>query len=146
MKRTKATSLPMTDDVISYLNKLVSEKKLNTSVNVKHPIFEQSNQILEDDGIDYSNDEYDLQTPDMMTPYSYPIEGEFVHHEIANNFDSYDGNSDGVYESDFDQLNEYIPNDIYVNEGENVVYDDTPTDPDARYIWYRYRQVPLYFY
>ena len=74
---------------------------------------EQSNQILEDDGIDYSNDEYDLQTPDMMTPYSYPIEGEFVHHEIANNFDSYDGNSDVAYESTFEQLTEYIPNDIW---------------------------------
>ena len=54
-----------------------------------------------------------------------------MHHEIANNFDSYDDNSDVAYESEFEQLNEYIPNDIYVNEGENVVYDDTPTDPDA---------------
>ena len=36
---------------------------------------------------DYSNDEFELQTPDMITPYSYPTEDEFVHHEIANNFD-----------------------------------------------------------
>ena len=119
----------MTDDVISYLNKLVSEKKLNTSVNVKHPIFEQSNQILEDDKNDYSNDEHELHTPDIVTPYTYPTEDKFVHHEIANNFDSYDGNSDVAYESEFEQLTEYI--DIYVNEGEDVVYDDTPTDPDA---------------
>ena len=131
VKRTKATSIPMTDDVISYLSKLASERKLNMSVNVKQPIFEQSNQILEDDGNDNSNDEFELQTPDMITPYSYPTEDEFVHHEIANNFDSYDGNSDVAYESEFEQITEYIPNDIYVNEGEDVVYDDTPTDPDA---------------
>ena len=54
-----------------------------------------------------------------------------MHHEIANNFDSYDGNSDVAYESEFEQLTAYITNDIYVNEGEDVVYDDTPTDPDA---------------
>ena len=42
VKRTKATPLPMTDDVIIYLNKLASERKLNMSVNVKQPIFEQS--------------------------------------------------------------------------------------------------------
>ena len=100
-------------------------------MNVKQPIFEQSNQILEDHGNDYSNDEFELQTPDMITPYSYPKEDEFVHHEIANNFDSYDGNSDVAYESEFEQLTEYISNDVYVNEGEDVVYDDTPTDPDA---------------
>ena len=35
VKRTKATSLSMTDDVISYLDKLASERKLNMSVNVK---------------------------------------------------------------------------------------------------------------
>lgn len=52
VKRTKATSLPMTDDMISYLDKLASERKLNMSVNVKQPIFEQSNQILENDGND----------------------------------------------------------------------------------------------
>ena len=67
----------------------------------------------------------------MITPYSNPTEDEFVHHEIANNFDSYDGNSDVAYESEFEQLTEYIPNDIYFNEGEDVVYDDTPSDPDA---------------
>lgn len=54
-----------------------------------------------------------------------------MHHEIAYNFDSYDGNSDVAYESEFEQLTEYIPNDVCVNEGEDVVYDDTPTDPDA---------------
>ena len=45
----------------------------------------------------------------MITPHSYPTEDEFVHHEIANNFDSYDGNSDVAYESEFEQLTEYIP-------------------------------------
>ena len=80
VKRTKTTSLPMTDDVISYLDKLASERKLNMSVNVKQPIFEQSNQILEDHGNDYSNDAFELQTPDMITPYSYPTEDKFVHH------------------------------------------------------------------
>ena len=103
VKRTKATSLLMADDVISYLDKLASERKLNMSVNVKQPILEQSNQILEDDGNDYSNDEYELQTHDMITPYNYPTDDEFVHHEIANNFDSYDGNSDVAYESEFKQ-------------------------------------------
>ena len=55
-------------------------------VYVKQPIFEQRNQIVEDDGNDCSNDEYELQIPDMITPYSYPTEDEFMHHEIANNF------------------------------------------------------------
>ena len=64
-------------------------------------------------------------------PYSHPTEDEFVHHEIANNFDSFEDSSHVVYESEFDQLNECTPTDIYVNEGENVVYDDTPTDPDC---------------
>ena len=43
----------------------------------------------------------------------------------------HDGNSDVAYESEFEQLTEYIPNDIYINEGEDVLYDDTPTDPEA---------------
>jgi hypothetical protein len=34
----------------------------------------------------------ELQTHDMITPRNYPTADEFVHHEIANNFDSYDGN------------------------------------------------------
>ena len=41
-------------------------------------IFEQSNQILEDDGNDYSNDEFELQTPEMITPYSYPTEDNYI--------------------------------------------------------------------
>ena len=128
VKRTKATKLPMTEDVIVYLNKLASERKVNQSVNAKQPIFEQNNQILEDDGIDYSNEQYDLQTPDMITPYSNSVGEEFIHHEIENNFDSYDNIEQTVYESEYDQLNEDLPNDIYVNVGEDVVYDDTPTD------------------
>ena len=44
----------------------------------------------------------------MITPYSYPTDDEFVHHEIANDFDSYDGNSHVAYESEFEQLTEYI--------------------------------------
>ena len=67
----------------------------------------------------------------MITPYIYPTDDEFVYHEIANNFDSYNGNSDVAYESELKQLTEYIPNDVYVNEGEDVVHDDTPTGPDA---------------
>ena len=103
VKRTKATPLPMTDDVITYLNKLASERKLNMSVNVKQPIFEQSNQIIDDDGVDYSNEEYELETPDMITPYNYSEADEFIHHEIENNFDSYDNIEQTVYESEYDQ-------------------------------------------
>jgi hypothetical protein len=40
VKRTKATSLPMPDEVISYINGLSEKRNINKSNNASQPIFE----------------------------------------------------------------------------------------------------------
>ena len=48
VKRTKATVLPMSDEVIAHLNLLSSTRKISKTSNVKQPVFEQNNKIVED--------------------------------------------------------------------------------------------------
>jgi hypothetical protein len=46
VKRTKATPLPMTDEVIAHLTSLAVNRKRSKTVNFRQPVFEQNNRVL----------------------------------------------------------------------------------------------------
>ena len=55
VKRTKATSLPMPDEVITYLNGLSDKRNINKGNNTNQPVFEQNRRVIDDDGLDYDD-------------------------------------------------------------------------------------------
>ena len=57
VKRTKATSLPMPDEVITYINGLSEKTNINRNNNTNQPVFEQNKRVILDDGLDF-NDEH----------------------------------------------------------------------------------------
>jgi hypothetical protein len=134
VKRTKATPLPMTDEVISHLTSLAVNKKSSKTVNVRQPVFEQHNRVLyDDDDIDDTDDFGDHVEPEMIHPYELPYDDEHVANEIQSEFDVPDELRDeilGHYESNdiVDQLLEEIDSDA-VNDFTG--YDDTPVDNQA---------------
>ena len=56
VKRTKATPLPMPDEVITYLNGLSDKRNTNKGNNTNQPVFEQNRRLIVDDGIDYDDE------------------------------------------------------------------------------------------
>ena len=52
VKRTKARSLPMPDEVITYLNGLSDKRNINKDNNSNQPVFEQNRRVIFDDGLD----------------------------------------------------------------------------------------------
>ena len=56
VKRTKATPLPVPDEVIRYINNLSANRKINKTNNTNQPTFEQSKRLIPDDGLDYEDD------------------------------------------------------------------------------------------
>ena len=56
VKRTKATVLPVPDEVITHLNKLSANRKIRRQNNTNQPLFEQSKRVIPDDGLDYDDD------------------------------------------------------------------------------------------
>jgi hypothetical protein len=77
VKRTKATPLPMTDEVISHLTSLSDNRKSSKTVNVRQPVFEQNNRVLyDDDDIDDADDFGDHVEPMMIHPYELPYDDE----------------------------------------------------------------------
>jgi hypothetical protein len=134
VKRTKATPLPMTDEVIAHLTSLTVNRKSSKTVNVRQPVFEQNNRVLyDDDDIDDTDDFGDHVEPEMIHPYELPYDDEHVANEIQSEFDVPDELRDeipGHYESNdiVDQLLEEIDSDA-VNDFTG--YDDTPVDNQA---------------
>jgi hypothetical protein len=134
VKRTKATPLPMTDEVIAHLTSLTVNRKSSKTVNVRQPVFEQNNRVLYyDDDIDDTDDFGDHVEPEMIHPYELPYDDEHVANEIRSEFDVPDELRDeipGHYESNdiVDQLLEEIDSDA-VNDFTG--YDDTPVDNQA---------------
>ena len=56
VKCTKATSLPMPDEVVTYLNGLSDKRNINKGNNTNQPIFEQNRRVIVDDGRDYDDE------------------------------------------------------------------------------------------
>jgi hypothetical protein len=126
VKRTKATPLPMTDEMIAHLTSLSDNRKSSKTVNVRQPVFEQNNRVLyDDDDIDDADDFGDHVEPMMIHPYELPYDDEHGANEIQSEFDGPDELRDeipGHYESNniADQLLEEIDSDA-VNDFTNVV-------------------------
>ena len=74
VKRTKATSLPMPDEVITYLNGLSDKRNINKGNNINQPVFEQNRRLIVDDGLDYDDEKiYNNNTrrfSNLATPHS----------------------------------------------------------------------------
>jgi hypothetical protein len=79
VKRTKATPLPMTDEVIAHLTSLSDNRKSSKTVNVRQPVFEQNNRIwYDDDDIDDADDFGEHVEPMMIHPYELPYDDEHM--------------------------------------------------------------------
>jgi hypothetical protein len=134
VKRTKATPLPMTDEVIAHLTSLSDNRKSSKTVYVRQPVFEQNNRVLyDDDDIDDADDFGDHVEPMMIHSYELPYDDEHVANEIQSELDVPDELRDeipGHYESNsiVDQLLEEIDSDA-VND--STGYDDTPPNDQA---------------
>jgi Reverse transcriptase (RNA-dependent DNA polymerase) len=138
VKRTKATPLPMSDEVIAHLNSLSVNRKINKTSNHKQPIFEQNKRLISDNDEDYHDDNYtqdmvDNIEPTMIQPYDLPYDDEHVAYDLENEFDVPDEMRDeipGHYESDdiVNQLLEEIDNDA---DNDFTEYDDTPVNNQA---------------
>ena len=92
VKRTKATPLPIPDEVIIYINKLSENRKINSNNNTNQPVFEQNKRFIPDDGLDY--DDYTISRSNMRY--------------VNNNVNPY---SDEMYDDSYsnEQQIEYVP-------------------------------------
>ena len=133
VKRTKATPLPMSDEVIARLNSLSANRKISKTSNVRQPVFELNNRILYDDDADYDDELENHADPVMIHPHELPDDDEHVANELQNEFDVPEEVRDeipGHYEHDdiTDQLFEEIDNDA---DNDFTEYDDTPVNNQA---------------
>ena len=56
VKRTKATNLPVPDEVISHINSWSLDRKTSKINNISSPIFGQNKRLIPDDELDYDDD------------------------------------------------------------------------------------------
>ena len=112
VKRTKATPLPMSDEVIAHLNSLSANRKISKTSNVRQPVFELNNRILYDDDADYDDELENHADPVMIHPHELPEDDEHVANELQIEFEVRD-ETPGHNEHDdiADQLFEEIDND-----------------------------------
>ena len=106
VKRTKATPLPVPDEVIMYINKLSEKRKLNKINNTNQPVFEQNRRLIPDDGLDYDDD--------LMHRYNKRA--------VSNNVNEY---SDEMYD---DLYNNELHIEPVINE---LPVIDEPTDVEV---------------
>ena len=84
VKRTKATPLPMSDEVIAHLNSLFANRKVSKTSNVRQPVFELSNRILyDDDDADYDDELENHADPVMIHPHELPDFARQFQHDRA---------------------------------------------------------------
>ena len=129
VKRTKATALPMTDEVIAYLNSLSAKRKVSKLTNIKQPVFEQNNRILLDGEDDDYIDDSNLKLPPMIEPYILHDNDEHVAYEIEREFDEPENDEDanpGFIENDY--AVDEILNNLDPNNDDFAAYDDIPVD------------------
>jgi hypothetical protein len=132
VKRTKATTISMSDEVIAHLNQQAPNRKISKNGNSKQPIFERHINLIDD--IDDINDTAMLNDalPNMIEPYNIPDAEERAEYEIEREFEIPDNIQDGIlgdleYTEIVDELIEEIDSDAnYLFE-----YDDTPVDNQA---------------
>ena len=148
VKRTKATSLPMPDEVISYINGLSEKRNINKSNNASQPIFEQNKRVIVDDGLDHDDENiYNKNmrrfshavTPntDEMYDDSYVDEMNVQHDAPVpytmndiNNIDNIPDVSDMNDMSDMNNQDDYDYTQLETDDVniETVEYDDSLTE------------------
>lgn len=131
VKRTKATVLPMSDEVIAHLNFLSSTRKVSKTSNVKQPVFEQ-NKILIEDGD--QEEEFDIihdGLPDMIAPYDIPDEDEHNAYEIEREFEIAGEPNDDINNNAAIEVVEQILEELDDGVNDLAEYDDIPVDNQA---------------
>ena len=140
VKRTKATVLPMPDEVILHLNALASKRK---TANVKQPVFENSNHTVfnDDDDIDddteYIGDiEYDITEESAEAEeIDEIVDNDHRVDDTAYNATYHESQLDMYDEDHPPTLDEYVDDTLYVNDttsaNDELYYDnDTHDDPN----------------
>ena len=101
VNRTKATALPMTDQIIAYVNELASNRKSKTVIDPYSIDTENTTEI---------DDDLDIRLPNMIIPNIAENDGEHVEYEL--------------------ETETSIEEDILV-QNDPIVYDDIPVDTNA---------------
>ena len=133
VKRTKATILPISDEVITHLNTLSAKRKISKTNNIKQPIFEQNNRTLIDEEDDEFYDDSNINRPAMIEPNILLNDDEHVAYEIEREFDEPDENMDENPEfyqnnDDVDEILDEINNDY---DNDFAEYDDIAVNNQA---------------
>jgi hypothetical protein len=130
VKRTKATVLPMPDEVILHLNVLASKRK---TANVKQPVFENSSHAVFDDDDDVEDDsayigdvKYETVDESANTVYT----DEIIEDNDHNDNETYpESQLDMSDENHPPTLDEYVDDKLYVSDttydNDELYYDDT---------------------
>ena len=142
VKRTKATSLPIPDEVILYINRLAEKRKINKINNTNQPIFEQNRRLIPDDGLDY-DDDFIYKTNmrsvnNTVNPYSDEMYDNSYEDEPHVEYDTPNppvfDNSHNIEEieeiADKDDMNNFDDMQVEYDDVniESVEYDDTLTE------------------
>ena len=101
VNRTKATALPMTDQIIAYLNELASNRKSKTVIDPYSLDTEDTTEI---------DDRLDIRLPNMIVPNTAEHDSEHVEYDLETETSTED--------------------DILVRN-DPVVYDDIPVDTNT---------------
>ena len=76
--RTKATALPMTDNIIEYLSQIALDKKGRTVIDTYESDTPEE---------DVDPDTVGVQLPNMITPVDRPLDSEHVPHGLETELD-----------------------------------------------------------
>ena len=112
VKRTKPTALPVPHEVITHLNNLAANRKINKANNTNQPIFLQNRRVIPDDRLDYEDDViYNNNTRRFSSTVN----------DLSNEV------YDDIYVEEF--FEQYADTEIPI-VNESPVYDDAQLDTD----------------
>jgi hypothetical protein len=128
VKRTKATSLPVPDEVINYINSWSLDRKISKVNNISSPVFEQNKRLIADDELDCDDDIIYHSNRKRINSSSNP--------EFDENYDIPDDDKFDAKPLLLDAIQEYtvhVIDDVFddVNNEidlESVMYDDAVTE------------------
>ena len=108
VNRTKATVLPVTDNIIEYLNQTASDKKGRTVIDTYE---------LDTSEEDLDPDTVGVQLPNMITPVDRPLDSEHVPYGLETELE------------DTEEL--YTEENSQIVAEETTTHDDVPVDSQA---------------
>jgi hypothetical protein len=129
VKRTKAITLSITNEVIAHLNEEAAERKVNPDYNLAQPVFEQNSRILLDGEDDNYINDTNLNPASMIEPNILLDNDALIDYEIEQQIDDPENRMDEdprVVKNNY--IVDQILNELDNNNDEFIEYDDIPID------------------